>query len=169
MKLQFNKKTFFAAAGGMFCLVFLGAWIAPTVARANPIGDFLKNFIAPFAPQAATSSLASPQAEVSLYQPALDYEKAVVAAVKKASPAVVSITISKNVPIIEQCPYNPFPDLSPEFRRFFGDSDFPQFYAPCERGSELAATAGGANFVETIWGRGYVLLEPEADEEAIPA
>ncbi|KKW46392.1 MAG: hypothetical protein A3A43_03190 [Candidatus Liptonbacteria bacterium RIFCSPLOWO2_01_FULL_56_20] len=147
MKLQFNKKTFFAAAGGMFCLVFLGAWIAPTVARANPIGDFLKNFIAPFAPQAATSSLASPQAEVSLYQPALDYEKAVVAAVKKASPAVVSITISKNVPIIEQCPYNPFPDLSPEFRRFFGDSDFPQFYAPCERGSELREVGGGSGFI----------------------
>jgi len=39
----------------------------------------------------------------------------------------------------------------------------------CKLRKKLAANAGGANFVETIWGRGYVLLEPEADEEAIPA
>ena len=40
-------------------------------------------------------------------------EAQVVNAVKIASPAVVAITISKNIPIIEQCPYNPFSDLPP--------------------------------------------------------
>jgi len=83
---------------------------------------------------------------VPIYKPVLDYEQAVIAAVKKASPAVVSITVSKNVPIIEQCPYNPFPDLPPEFRRFFGD-DFFQLYAPCKRGTRLEEVGGGSGFV----------------------
>ena len=39
----------------------------------------------------------------------------------------------------------------------------------CKLRKKLAANADGANFIETIWGRGYVLREPEADEEAIPA
>lgn len=84
---------------------------------------------------------------VPLYRPAIDYENAVVEAVKKASPAVVSITISKNVPIIEQCPYNPFPDLPPEFRPFFGDQS-PGFTVPCEKGgTKLQEVGGGSGFI----------------------
>jgi len=61
-----------------------------------------------------------------IYKP-LDYEAQIIGAVKAASPAVVAITISKNVPIIEQCPYNPFSNLPPEFQQFFGSPNI-QFY-----------------------------------------
>ncbi len=92
---------------------------------------------APAAAGPATSS-------VPLYKPALDFEKAVIEAVKRASPAVVSITISRNVPIIEQCPYNPFPN-DPELRGLFGD--LPQFFVPCTKGSELQEVGGGSGFI----------------------
>lgn len=86
--------------------------------------------------------------EVPLYKPAFDYEEAVVKAVEIASPAVVSIVISKDVPIIEQCPSNPFSDLPPEFQDFFG---FPgggfQFYQPCQKGVEKKEIGGGTGFI----------------------
>jgi serine protease Do len=48
-----------------------------------------------------------------LYQPAYDYENAVIAAAKNSSPAVVSIIISKDVPNYEQQLVNPFGDQDP--------------------------------------------------------
>ena len=97
-------------------------------------------------PQQAPPGLAPQSPATSLYKPALDYEKAVVAAVKKAAPAVVAITVTKNVPIIENCPSNPFGDLPPEFQDFFGDS-FPEFYAPCEKGTRPQKIGGGSGFI----------------------
>lgn len=126
-------------------------------AQANFLGDFFKKFIAPFARESSTT-VEVPQSgredrtpaqgatnPTQLYKPVLDYEKAVVAAVKRASPAVVSITVSKNVPIIERCPVNPFRDLPPEFREFFGG--LPQLSEPCERGSELREVGSGSGFI----------------------
>jgi serine protease Do len=141
----------------VFIFLFL---ISFRLAEANLFGDLLRGLLSPFysgggAGQGAeqgkqpVESLSSPSREPAapLYKPAVDYEHAVIAAVKKASPAVVSITISKNVPIIEQCPYDPFGDLPPEFRRFFG-GDFPQFYVPCEGGkTELREIGGGSGFI----------------------
>jgi serine protease Do len=83
---------------------------------------------------------------ISLYQPAIDYEQAVVGAVKKTSPAVVSIIISKNVPVVEQCPYNPFGDLPPEFQQFFGNGS--GLTAPCDTGkTQLQEVGGGSGFI----------------------
>lgn len=136
--------------GLVLLLVFYGR-----PAEANLLEDFWNSFIAPFrgggaapaAPAPSEQEIPSPrpEQEIPLYKPAIDYEKAVVAAVKKASPAVVSITVSKNVPIIEQCPYDPFADLPPEFRGFFGGGQ--QFYIPCERGTELREVGGGSGFI----------------------
>ncbi len=75
----------------------------------------------------------------------VDYEAQVINAVKAASPAVVAITVSKNVPIIEQCPFNPFPDLPPEFQQFFGQN--LQFYRPCQKGTKLQEVGGGSGFI----------------------
>ncbi len=84
-----------------------------------------------------------PTAPVSLYKPAIDYEEAVIAAVDRASPSVVSIVISKDVPVIEQCPYNPFQNLPPEFQGLFGD----QFSKPCEKGTKKQDVGGGSGFL----------------------
>ena len=81
---------------------------------------------------------------VEIYKP-LDYEDKIISAVKSASPAVVAITVSKNVPIIEQCPYNPFSNLPPEFQQFFGHD--VQFYQPCQKGTKLQEVGGGSGFV----------------------
>src|SRR5258708_7079424 len=103
-------------------------------ARANALSDLWNRIIQPFsaAPSSPTTGAgASPAPVVPLYKPALDYEQAVVAAVQKASPAVVSIIISKNVPIIDQCSADPFGNLPPEFRQFFG-TDQQNLTQPCD-------------------------------------
>src|SRR3989338_4634456 len=100
---NFNKKVFAVA----FILLATGIIINIAnrleTAQANVFEDIWKNITAPFTAQSTTTieQPASAPAPAPLYKPALDYERAVIAAVKKASPAVVSITISKNVPIIE--------------------------------------------------------------------
>src|SRR3989344_2308374 len=90
-------------AGGVIVVILL---YAPT-AHANIVGDFFRNLFKPnfnFNIPGKQEKQPSPQEPAPLYKPVEDYERAVVAAVKKASPAVVSITVSKNVPIIENCP-----------------------------------------------------------------
>ena len=101
----------------------------------------------PFGSSSIPSFLTPPpvQEPATLYKPAIDYEQAVVQAVEKTSPAVISIIISKDLPVLEQCPYNPFSDLPEEFQRFFGQ-DF-QFSQPCEKGVKRQEVGGGSGFI----------------------
>ena len=123
-----------------------GLWIAAPRAHANGITDFFGNLFAPFAPRATTTSQNNPT--TSLYKPVVDYESAVVSAVKKASPAVVSITISENVPVVEQCPYNLFGNLPPEFQQFFGGDGSTGLTQPCDTGkTQLQEVGGGSGFI----------------------
>ena len=125
--------------------------------------DNFKNFLKPFVPQIfipekpeqknATPNINEQiqelqKQEVPLYKSAFDYEEAVVKAVEIASPAVVSIVISKDVPIIENCPSNPFYDLPSEFQDFFGSPGGGfQFYQPCQKGIEKKEIGGGSGFI----------------------
>ncbi len=129
--------------GVLVVVLAVGASISR--ANANPVGDFFEGLIAPFSGK-PSSSVSAAQSNVPLYQPAGDYENAVLAAVKKTSPAVVSITVSENVPVIEQCAYNPFQDLPPEFQQFFGGSS--GFTQPCNTGkTKLQQVGGGSGFI----------------------
>ena len=38
----------------------------------------------------------------------------------------------------------------------------------CKLRKKLAEATGGHNYIETVWGRGYVLREPGADDKAVP-
>ncbi|HXF43954.1 MAG TPA: trypsin-like peptidase domain-containing protein [Candidatus Paceibacterota bacterium] len=108
-------------------------------AKANIFGsilDFLKGSVSTSTPVST---------ETPIYKPVADYEAAVVAAIEEAQPSVVSIVISKYLPVIEQCPYDPFSDLPPEFRQFFGGGF--QFSQPCEKGTEKKDVGGGSGFI----------------------
>ena len=98
-------------------------------------------------PVVSTSSLPAVELDlpISLYKPAENYEEAVVVAVEGATESVVSIIISKDVPIIENCPYNPFGNRSPFLEEFFG-YDF-EFSRPCETGTEKREVGGGSGFI----------------------
>lgn len=135
-----------------FFLIVSGLFVSR--ANAGFFEDIWKGLTSPFSKnEPATSSdsiISSPEnikaEDVPLYKPVVDYENAVVSAVKKASPAVVAITISKNVPKIESCPrQSPFGNLPPEFQQFFGGG--LNFSVPCENGTELKEVGGGSGFI----------------------
>ena len=68
-------------------------------------------------------------AQQDAYNQVIYYEQAIVSAVKSASPSVVSIVISKNVPIYEQQYINPF------------------FYQYVQKGTELQQVGAGSGFI----------------------
>jgi len=129
--------------------IFIGPFSGALFAKAS-ISDFFQGipFLNElFGTKQATSTLSDLKPTTvaeKIYIP-VDYEAQVINAVKVASPAVVAITVSKNVPIIEQCPFNPFPDLPPEFQQFFGHN--LQFYRPCQKGTKLQEVGGGSGFI----------------------
>ncbi|MBD3238770.1 MAG: trypsin-like serine protease [Candidatus Moranbacteria bacterium] len=93
----------------------------------------------------------------------LDKEEAVVIeAVEQASPAVVSIIISKDVPIIERYWANPFEEFE-EFEEFFGPFAVPR---QRQNGTEKREIGGGSGFV--ISEDGYIITNKHVvqDESA---
>ena len=128
-----------ALAASILTVVIVGPFSSAIFAKAS-ISDFFQKI--PFLNKFLSTKQATSTPET--YVP-VSYEAQVINAVKIASPAVVAITISKNVPIIEQCPYNPFSNLPPEFQQFFGQN--LQFYQPCQKGTKLQEVGGGSGFI----------------------
>jgi len=75
----------------------------------------------------------------NIYDSAISYEQAIISAVKSASPSVVSIIISKNLPVYEQQYVNPFGDLMPGF-----NIQIPQYV---QKGTKLQEIGSGSGFI----------------------
>lgn len=140
-----ERKTIFyiafaAILGGIMGSLFTAGSFAVSASTVS-LQDIISRFFGGYSP-ASTSTIGE---HASLYVPTVDYEEKIISAVERSEPGVVSVIISKLVPVVEQCSYDPFGDLPPELRPFFGgDSGFT---VPCEKGRELQEVGGGSGFV----------------------
>jgi serine protease Do len=134
-------------------VVFLGVWKGSRgalSASGNPFVTFWNDIRSPLVLKGGQGALpgSASSSSAAIYQSGNDYEAAVIAAVQKASPAVVSITISENVPIIENCPNDNFDfnGLDPQLQQLFGNV-FPTS-TPCDSGkTQLQQVGGGSGFI----------------------
>ena len=144
---KINKETIAIAAMILVAGLLLGLFIESPHAQANGLSDFFSKVLSPFELAQPTPSPASASSSARLYEPVVDYEQSVVNAVKTAAPAVVSITISENAPVLQNCPNNLFQNLPPEFQQFFGNS-VPDMTQQCDTGqTQLQQVGGGSGFI----------------------
>ena len=73
-----------------------------------------------------------PGESLVLYDPRVEYEEMVIGVVDKATPSVVSIVVSRYVPVLERCPVTD-PFWGPGFR----------LYIPCDLGRTQRVEVGG--------------------------
>jgi len=141
---KINRKILFLLVAAALIGGFFGSMIFVNPAGASFFGDFYNQYLKPIVKPGSAIQTPS-QSPSAIYTPPVDYEQAIIKAVEQSSPAVISIIISKNLPVIEQCPYNPFSDLPPEFQQFFGGQG--QLYQPCQKGTKLQEIGGGSGFI----------------------
>lgn len=124
---------------------------------ANPLTK-IKDFFKPLLPSSSAATVVQPIKVVS-------EESQVIDVVKRASPAVVSVIASEEVPKIEACADQgtaALPDVPPDLQQFFNLQN-PTY---CQNGTEFKRVGAGSGFL--VGREGYILTNKHvvADEKA---
>ena len=125
----------------VFVIIALIIGFGLGVASYGELGSWAKAFNFPI-PKFAVSKTAVPAGTVAVpnYQPQTTQEDAVIKVVKDYSPAVVSIIITKNVPVYEQ--YYSSPDNSLDPFGFWNNFQVPQVRQKGTQNQEVGAGSG---------------------------
>ena len=116
-------------------LVILG--LTSGILSAGYIYNYFYSYVDKMGVSKITQDNTQP-APIYIYTPQTTQEEAVISVVKEYSPAVVSIIISKDVPIVEEYFYNPFGEDSPF------DIQVPGYR---QKGTEKQKVGGGTGFL----------------------
>ncbi len=146
IKLQFPKflafrqnKFLWVIIFGILTSVFIGFSVGSIYTGFNfgKVKDYLKNFKIELP---ALSPL--PKTTSKEYIPVTTEEQAVINVVKQASPAVVSIIITKDLPVIEEYYTNPFGEIFGPNSPF--NIQIPQYQ---QKGTQKQEVGGGSGFI----------------------